>query len=63
MKATAAHYRMAYLTANQVESYNRVFVLNSQARSNDRQDVNNTSPDYSCVEDYDVFINPEIVEG
>lgn len=30
MKFTAAHYRMQYITANQVESLDRVFLINQQ---------------------------------
>ena len=61
MKMTAAHYRVGYLTANQVESYHRMFVVN-RLISGDYMG-NNTSAQFDNPQHYDAFINPEIVEG
>lgn len=40
MKYTAAHYRLAYLTANQVESFYRVFILNKLVTPDDKNKLN-----------------------
>lgn len=40
MKNTAAQYRMAYLTANQVESFYRVFLINRLVKPEDKVELN-----------------------
>ena len=45
MKQTAAHHRMSYLTSNQIEGLNRLFVVNKYVDMSERMD-NNTSPMY-----------------
>lgn len=56
MKNLAASHRMLYVTANQVESLERIFLIN-------RHHTNTalTHPDYSNPADYSAYINPKIV--
>jgi hypothetical protein len=56
MKQTAAHYRIGYLTANQVESYHKVFVIHNNLRG-DRMG-NNSSPEFNSAFSFKAFINP-----
>jgi peptide deformylase len=62
MKNTAANYRVAYLTANQVESYYRYFVVNRLIEEYPQMQTY-THAAFQQPEDYEVFINPEVVEG
>jgi peptide deformylase len=58
MKDTAAHYRMLYLTANQVENLHRLFIINKHYSTGiPTHDV------YKNPLDYQTYINPVIVEA
>ena len=56
MKEVAARNHMLYVTANQVESLNRVFVINKLHSL-----VTLTHPDYCSSSDYQAYINPVII--
>jgi peptide deformylase len=56
MKEAAARHHMLYVTANQVESLNRIFIVN---RLHSLTTL--THPNYSNPTDYQAFINPNIV--
>lgn len=55
MKVTAANYRMLYLTANQVQNLNRVFVINKNFHLG-----THTNEAYSNPSDFQAYINPVI---
>lgn len=56
MKSLAASHRMLYVTANQVESLERVFCINRLHAY-----TGLTHPAYSNPADYSAYINPKIV--
>ena len=51
MKKTAAFHKMSYLTSNQIQGLNRMFVVNSYVDLIQKMN-NNTSPLYCRPEDY-----------
>jgi hypothetical protein len=57
MRRTAAHYRMGYITANHVESFHRVCLLNKHMVNPHTL----THADYHRPEDFNVYINPEVL--
>lgn len=56
MKEAASRHRMLYLTANQVESLHRVFLVNRLHHLSAL-----THPQYCNPSDYQAYINPIIV--
>lgn len=64
MRQTAAHYNLGYLSANQVESIYRMFLVHpALAKVTSLNSKVLTKGIYSNPEDYLAFINPETVEG
>lgn len=57
MKYTAANHHLLYLTANQISSFNRVFIVNRHYEMGEDAHKNYDNPD-----DYQVYINPKIIE-
>ena len=62
MKATATHLRIGYLTSNQIQGFNRMFIVHKNIEICGKMD-NHMSPFFNNPEQYETYINPEIVEG
>ena len=60
MKHTAAHYRVAYLHANQVESFYRVFLINKLVHNMEKINLG-ANKEFGQSSDFEAFINPEIL--